>query len=178
MEKELTYFESVSKLAKMHSDSDIPNSSIKHARDILITMVENSEKNINIFSGELRTEVYNDIDFIVSVVAFLKFNDDGKKGEMNVVVQNLTSDGIKETLFYRMLKYFKVLESCKFYVVDDGSEAKNYKEHFQTADGKAYRNEYDKAKIKAIANFNNPKKTKELDEQFTRCMKQSSPVPA
>ena len=127
------YIENIKDLAGMHSGLDIPNTGIKHAKNELRIMVKNAKKNINIFEPKLDERIY-DNDILCSIIAFLRYY---RKGKLTVIVDNQTVDEVKKTLFYKMLKDFKVLQRSKFYVAKEKIKS----EYFQTVDGRAYRKE-------------------------------------
>ena len=164
-----SYFDLVNYLAKEKVNHEVPNSSIDHAEDIIVSMLLNGEKELNIFSGELKSDLFENDRFINNLKLYFALTE----GKISVIIQNLSEKTLKEHEFFKIIKENKLNNRCKFFIVNEDTEAKREIEHFQTVDGIGYRLEKDTSQIKATANFYDPSKTKELNEKFT-IYKQSS----
>jgi hypothetical protein len=167
-----SYFDLVNYLAKEKVDYEVPNSCIDHAEDIIISMLLNGEKELNIFSGELKSELFENDRFINNLKLYFALTD----GKINVVVQNLSEQTLKNHRFFKEVLEGGLENRCKFYIAKDDTLAKSEIQHFQTMDSIGYRLESDADIIKATANFNDLNETKKLNNKFNNFITQSNEI--
>ena len=79
--EKLSYKDLVCLHAEHHMKSEIPNSTIEHASDILSVMFEKAQKEVKIFSGALNAIVYDDSTFLSQISDFI---GEPKKGKLTI----------------------------------------------------------------------------------------------
>ncbi|MCK5027866.1 MAG: hypothetical protein KAS07_05600 [Candidatus Pacebacteria bacterium] len=109
---EKTYIECIKNLADRRSDFDIPNTGVKHKKNMLEAMIANSGKEINIFEPAIDDEEYDD-DIINSIIAFLRYYK--RKGKLTIIVDRQKEDEVKDTLLYKQLKDWDVLKKVSIF---------------------------------------------------------------
>jgi Zn-finger protein len=186
------YRDYVFKAGKNRLNKEIQNSSIDHAKDIIDSIVFNSDKVINIFTNQLRKDLYNTKKFIDYVFTFL-FNNADKNAKLRFIVRDKI-ENLNDYELVKDLKKYKFLEEknernffgfeknekyfpCEFYILNEGNN-KTYEKYtsFQTGDDCMYRNEYDGEMVFANANFNDKERSKELNYVFENMIKESKKI--
>ena len=162
VESESWYFDMVEKAADEKSSLLIANGMPEHARYLIQTLFRVANKSMYIFSGELRCidnsiEVYAHRDLIREALAFIA----KPNAQLHILIEkDITTDNA----------FIKALQESKFFneavtlkkVVDQ-----RLSHHVIVSDKKAFRFEADDEKVKAIANFNDPKKSAMFAEKFS-----------
>ncbi len=164
------YYDIVDRFAREQVDAEISNGHILHAEHLLSTMIRYANHEINIFSGSLKSDLFESQKFLSWISVLLNIKENVK---MNVLVQNLDEEELKKHKFYRLVAGSNGFKTVSFFLAKNGSNVKKAKEHFATMDSRGYREEIDHDKIIAKANFNDVKKTKQLKSKFEEYMKDS-----
>lgn len=166
---EIDYYELVENCASKKLDVEIANGKIDHAQILLEAMLRHGKKNINIFSGELKEELYSDFRFQTWVQVYYLIS----KGTLTFIIQNL--DDLENHTLYSFVKELDPeFKRIKFYIVNKDSEASKEENHFAIMDDSAYRLETDDENVKAKANFNDKSKNTELTTKFNTFLTQST----
>ncbi|MBA5249255.1 MAG: hypothetical protein FE834_06965 [Gammaproteobacteria bacterium] len=165
----INYFELVERCASKKIDVEIANGKIEHAQILLEAMLRHGKKSVNIFTGRLDESLYASEKFKIWVDIYHRVSD----GTLNFVIQSI-ADLQKHPLYAYVKAIDPNFDRIKFFIVKSNSAAFKNKNHFATMDGLAYREEVDDRKIRAIANFNDEKKNKELQATFNNLVQYQS----
>jgi len=166
--KEIDYFKLVEKCASKKMDVEISNGQIEHAQILLQAMLRHGKDSVNIFTGKLDEKLYASLEFKTWMRVYYLISD----GKLNFVIQKISN--LQDHPLYIWAKEIdSKFDRIKFFITQENSEAFEHKNHFSTMDNLAYRDETDDGEVRAIANFNDEKKNKELQNKFNIFMQQS-----
>jgi hypothetical protein len=171
-----TYSNFVSQLAQNRSDVLISNGMLDHARILISNLIFYAGKKVQIFTTNLRSEIYEHYSTLNSLKAFL--------AKENTEIQILLQDrAILDSP--QMLKDHEFIKECvgelskrtkcEIRVVGDVEDAQ-IKEHFVIMDSEGYRFCPDKKEPVAIATFKSPIAAQNLTKQFDIIFDRSTPV--
>lgn len=168
-----TYRKIVEQLAREKIYAEIPNGDIDHASELVSAIFRFGKEEINIFTGDLEESFYSDPKIFQWFTAYTLIGN----GNVNIIVQNLTENELKNHEIFKFILDNNLSENCKFFIAN-GDEVKKDENHFITMDSRGYRLETNHEKKQARANFNDPKQVSELKARFNIYKNQSSPVAA
>jgi len=159
-----SYEELVDYLAREEIDYNVPNGATAHASTLISALFKHAKNNVDIFCGELSTDVYNGEDLIKNAIDFVI----RRNGSIRILLEkNLGSDLLERPIIYRIAsEIYKAKKKDEDVGSLEVSIRKEDKPHFCVADSSAYRLEKDKEKKTAIANFGNKGIAHELAEDF------------
>ncbi len=154
------YAENIDFLAANKKDEEFFNSSEAHAQIVLSSMVKYSNKDVNIYCGNMCTDVSNDPTYLKEIKSFL----DDRNGTINVLLCDY-NDSFKEKEIYKLLSAYiplkvKVKKTKKVLLFN------NKPVHFTISDSSAFRLETDIDAKMARGNFNDPNSAIKLNEYF------------
>jgi len=161
-EIDVEYDKFVRGLANRRDRNTFSNESCSHALSILRCVFDFSEKEVDIFSGELASRVYNDKILLKSAEKFLA----DKKGKLRILLQNNVPPARASTMSDFLNFSLKYPDNCKVRIVNDEHGLKNSNTHFLVADSRAYRIELDISEHTAICCFEDKDFASELNEVF------------
>lgn len=166
------YRRTVEAYAAQHENYLFHNEGNEHALIIFENIFKNANKTIRIAANNLcNSEVVDRAEYIDPLIKFL---DNG--GVLKVLLKetpNVGNDELrKEKSLYRALYNHEAYKNGNVLLKSGNGkcfhDAKHKEVHFCTADGHMYRLENDIEQRKAICNFGDSNKTKELDTVFDR----------
>lgn len=161
------YSNFVSQLAQNKSEVLISNGMLDHARILIANLIFYAAKKVQIFTTNLKPEIYEHSSTINSLKAFLS--------KENTEIQILLQDQkiLENPALIKDHKFIKACMSevggdkgkCEIKVVNHAEDAA-IKEHFVIMDSEGYRFCPDKKEPVAIATFRSPIAALNLTEQF------------
>lgn len=162
------YREAIEQYAKERKNSLILNGGNEHALIILENIFKNAEKKIRIAAEQLyNDEVVNTPRYIDSMRNFL--NRDNT--ELCIIIAQKPPKGVckKEKSFYNMLYKHSAYKENRIKIKAEirfkDKKSQNFV-NFCTGDDSMYRYEYSVEERKALVNFNDEKRTKDLNSSF------------
>lgn len=155
-----TFAEYIERLASSSINEEFFNSNESHAQIVLTSMVRHAKKKIRIFSGNMCSEVSNNLTYLNEVKSFLA----ERSGSLDILFCD-SQDHFKTTEIYRLLSDFipdqvKIKTTKTLLVIGEKPI------HFTVADETAFRLETDIEKRMARGNFNDQATGKMLSERF------------
>ena len=165
------YAREVEKDAKEGTDYLYHNEGNDHARIICTNIFKNAKTEIRIAANRLyNDEVVNTPEYISSMKEFL----DKPKTILKILIVEApkVEDVKKDNTFYGMLFEHPAFKEGRITIKEGRgksfSDNNGNKVNFCTADDRMYRYETDITRRKAVANFGDQKRSKELKEIFDR----------
>ncbi|MEP6878809.1 MAG: hypothetical protein ABI865_08150 [Nitrosospira sp.] len=170
------YSNFVSQLAQNKSEVLISNGMLDHARILIANLIFYAGKKVQIFTTNLRPEIYEHYSTVNALKAFLS--------KENTVIQILLQDRaildspeiLKDhELIKECMSELPSGTKCEIRVVSDAEDAQ-IKEHFVIMDSEGYRFCPDKKEPVAIATFRSPIAALNLTRQFDILFDRSTPI--
>jgi hypothetical protein len=154
------YAEKIEFLAANRIKEEFFNSNDNHAQIVLTSMVRHAKKNVNIYCGNMCTDVSNDKVYLDEIESFLE----DRKGSINILLCDY-NDNFKQKDIYNLLsKYIpnqvQIKRTKKILLYN------NNPIHFTVSDDNAYRLETDITAKMARGNFNDPESVIMLKSHF------------
>ena len=159
----LEYQSRIDQKARGNSSDLISNGTTEHAKILITTIFGKATRKIEIFTGFLNPEVYDDQRLIDSALRFLK----KENTKMDVIVQEDDHTLISNALVNA------TKEKENFTIKEAGVKDKKEKCHFIVADGKSFRYEPDREKSTGIGCFYNTEVGNILTEYFSKLFKRA-----
>lgn len=155
------YSENIEEYAKNSTDIEFYNSGDEHAQVVLTNIAKYSKEYIHIYSGNLCTDVSNNVEYLKYLSSFLF-----QGGNIKVLLCEFENgDNPLNKDIYKLFSQFRdkvTVKETKTILQDSKKDTV----HFTVADDKSYRLETDTIKKKARCNFNSPETTKFLNKLF------------
>lgn len=153
-------------LASGNEDRIFLNSDVDKAIVVLVQLIQNAQKELRIFAGNLCNRVGDDSDYIIAVSEFIE-----RGGVVKILLNNYDSTCAKNSSLYKRLAYYMAQGKS---ISVKATEAKPYRTsdvekkeiHFTVGDYKAYRIETDIETRTAECNFNSPQVAKGIADFF------------
>lgn len=165
-----TYKEQIASYATHSENKEFYNSGEKHAIVVLNSIVNTAQKYINIYCGNMCTEVNNNDEYLANIRNFLS---EGKS--LNIIL----CDTGEDDKCFRASKIFSVIKEFPTNVCIKTTQKKvvgdeNNPMHFTVADDIIYRLETDIINKKAKGNFNDRDTVKHLNNLFQQILNDPS----
>lgn len=168
------YIELVDRCARKRLDYPIPNESPQHARVLIAKLFETARRSVVIVSGQLTDKTSNGIDVYgeKTLVANAKNFLRRPNSKLQIVLVNPIHLGEENRLLKAVTNdRERKGELILFPGKNSKRSGKRTNErsalpHFMVTDALAYRYEQDDQRIKAVANFGDPKTASKLRELF------------
>lgn len=156
---EFTYNDYVQRLANSNSSELISNGHKNHAKILIQQLLLKGNESVRIFSSHLKDVIYSDADVVAALRLFLS----RKNTVLKILLQSPEQDPkISNREFFKICNESR---NCDIRAIRD-SEHKKLRTHFVTMDDRGYRFCADKDQFKAVASFNRPITTSNLNNQF------------
>ena len=117
------YFDLVDNLVENKINFKIMNGSDAHAEYLISKMIRYAKRKVNIFTGILDKAVYGSERMKDSLFHFCRNHMDGK---INIIIQNLSTDEIKQHPLYKFAEEKRLIGQCSFYLADDDDRKSNH----------------------------------------------------
>ncbi|MDA0782267.1 MAG: hypothetical protein PQ612_07950 [Rickettsiales bacterium] len=171
-----SYEEMVNDLAARGINKDISNSATSHASVLLSAMFKNAKNHVNIYCEKLSDEVYDNADLIENAISFTT----KRKGQINIILeQSVGNDFLDRPLIYKVgSALFRKKREGKSDEKKVGNlnvrTTSETSDHFTVMDNSAYREETDRLKRTAVANFGNHENAIKLHTRFNKMFENSN----
>jgi len=139
-------------------------------RAVAITLAKQSKRSIDIFTHNLDKRIFDDKEF-VEAVKYLVIGH--SRAMLRVIVQDSTRAAKQGHRLFNLGQ--EITSKIKFHKPDD--EFINHNETYMLVDGTGLLLRRQHERYKGIANFNDPKRVRELQAQFERAWDSSEPDP-
>ncbi len=174
------YYKIVDEYAARRVNKIIPNSKPEHARYIIKKLFLLAENNVRIYTGQFipaiikngrKVPIYAWEEIIYAAALFLQ----NKKTHLEILLEKKPNYDLKDHPFFKRMVEMDLIDKIKVYLCRQENQKPHKRPHFMTADNSAYRLELDDEQTRAVANFNDAKLTKILNNVFQSMLKKAEP---
>ena len=149
-------------------NEDFFNTSDEHAQIVLTAMMHYAKKEVNIYCGNLCTDVSNNPDYLNEIKSFV----DDRNGSIKIILCDYKEDLKKKPIYEQFKDHNKVV----FKKTNSRLIYNRKPVHFTIVDQLAYRLETDIKKKIARGNFNDPQAAASLHNYFEALDKKSTEI--
>ena len=139
-------------------------------RNVAIALARQAKRSIDIFTHDLDKRIFDDKDF-VEAVNYLVIGH--SRAQLRIIIQDSSRVTKQGHRLYNLGQ--EITSKIKFHKPDD--EFMNTNDTYVLVDGTGLLLRRQHERYKGIANFNDPKRARELQAQFERAWEGSEPDP-